>query len=279
VNELIVFGGNANLKAQTATTWTVGADWHSEDEGSLRVHVNYYNIRFSDRINDLQSAGYNVFDALPAAGVLGPQIVQLNPSAALVQQFVSSPNFVNFGADVGDIGAVVDSRSLNLSRVKSDGVDLRVEDRVELKDVALEPGIDVSNAFHLETRFTSSSPEAEMLNTIYNPTRTKIRGHLLVARREISVTAFVNYVNSYTNNLAIPPGKVASWTTFDLSATYDCDTCRALFSGFSATLGILNVLNKAPPFALNANGFAVNYDGANANPLGRFISLDATIRW
>ena len=98
VNELVVFGGNPELRAQTAKTWTIGADWNSEATNGWKAHLNYYAIDFTDRITNLQSAGYNVLYALPMAAALGPQIVRTNPSAALVQQLVSSPGFVNFGA-------------------------------------------------------------------------------------------------------------------------------------------------------------------------------------
>ena len=279
INELIVSGGSANLKPQTARTWTVGADWHPEAYPGVLAHVSYYDLRFANRINSLQQAGYNVFQAVPIASVLGPQIVQLNPPAALVQQLVASPNFVNFGADVSNIGAIIDSRELNLSRVKTDGIDLRVSDRIAIGNVTIEPGMDASTVLHLETKFTVSSPVVAMLNTIYNPTRTKVRGHLLVERAPFSVSGFVNFVSAYTNDLTSPPTGIASWTTFDLSATYACDRCGLLLPGFSATLGVLNVLNRDPPYAANGNGFAVNYDGANSSPLGRFISLDITTRW
>jgi len=279
INELIVSGGSANLKPQTARTWTVGADWHPEAFPGVLAHVSYYDLRFTNRINSLQQAGYNVFQAVPIASVLGSQIVQLNPPAALVQQLVSSPNFVNFGADVSNIGAIIDSRELNLSRVKTDGIDLRIADRIAIGNVTIEPGMDASTVLHLETQFTVSSPVVEMLNTIYNPTRTKVRGHLLVERAPFSVSGFVNFVNAYTNDLTSPSAGIASWTTLDLSATYTCDRCGLLLSWLSATLGVLNVLNRDPPYAANGNGFAVNYDGANSSPLGRFISLDITTRW
>jgi iron complex outermembrane receptor protein len=257
----------------------VGGDWKSEDDVGLRMHVDYYDIRFKNRIDNLQAAGYNEFLALPMAAILGPQIVRLNPPAALVQQLVSSPNLVNFGANLSAIGAIIDSRDLNLSEVRTDGVDLSAADRFARGHMAVEPGVDATLVFRLKTRFTSSTPAAELLNTIYNPTRTRIRGHLAVSRKPLSVVAFVNFVNSYTNNTTAAPVKIASWTTFDLSATYSCEMCCAFLPGFSATLGVLNLLNRAPPYAENGSGFAVNYDGANSNPLGRFISLGVVTRW
>lgn len=280
LNVLLTFGGNAHLKPQTATSWTVGATWNPLMNGGFRADLNYYSIRFDKRINDLEQAGYNPFFALPEAGFLGPQIVQFNPSAALVTQLESSANFVNFGAtSLSAIGAIIDSQVLNLSRVKTDGVDLRVINRMERGRTTIEPGLDATIILHLDTQFTSSTPPAEILNTIYNPPRARIRGHLFISRNPFSIAAFVNFVNSYTNNTTTPYTPISSWTTVDLSGTYSCDRCRGFLRGFSATLGILNLFNRAPPYATNGSGFAVNYDGANASPLGRFISLDFGVRW
>jgi outer membrane receptor protein involved in Fe transport len=279
VNELIEFGGNPDLKAQTATTWTVGADWQSSEATGLKAHVNYYDIRFRDRIADLQSSGYSVWTALTMANIFGPQIVTVNPPASLVQSLVSSPSLENFGANLNDIGAVIDSRSLNLSEVNTNGIDFSSAYRSEVMGWALEPGIDASYVLHLQDRFTSTSPLAEIVNTLYNPTRVRARGHMTVSRKPFSVSGFVNFVSSYKNNYVTPPVNIASWTTVDLSAAYSCETCSGILSGFTATLAATNVLNRAPPYAKNPNDFAINYDGANANPLGRFYSLEIGMRW
>jgi iron complex outermembrane recepter protein len=280
VNLLFEFGGNPHLKPQTATTWTLGTTWNSLASSGVRARINYYRIRFDNRINDLEAAGYNPSFALVEASHLGPQIVQLNPPAALVQQLESSPSFVNFGAtNLNDIGALIDARELNLSKVSTDGMDFGVADRIERGLTTFEPGVDATVIFHLNTQFTGYTPPAEVLNTLYNPTRAKVRGRVVISRAQFSVAGFVNFVNSYTNNTTIPYDRISSWTTFDLSATYSCKPCRAFLPGFTATLGMINLLNRAPPYARNGSGFAVNYDGANASPLGRFISLDLAVRW
>lgn len=279
-NVLTEFGGTANLKPQTATTWTLGTAWNSPGSTGVRARLNYYRIRFDDRINSLESAGINPFYAVPEASYLGPQIVQFNPPAALVQQLESSPAFVNFGApDPSDIGALVDAKYLNLSKVDTDGLDIGFADRLEEGRTTLEPGIDATVVFHLDTQFTSSSPPTEILNTLYNPTRTKLRGHLLVSQSAFSVEGFVNFVNAYTDNTTPPYTRISSWTTFDMTASYSCSVCAGILPDVTGTLGVLNIFNRAPPYAANGDGFAINYDGANANALGRFISLTLAIHW
>jgi outer membrane receptor protein involved in Fe transport len=44
-------------------------------------------------------------------------------------------------------------------------------------------------------------------------------------------------------------------------------------------LGVINIANKAPPFVSNGNFFAVNFDGVNANALGRYWYLQVSKKW
>ena len=281
VNELVEFGGNPDLKAQTAKTWTLGVDWDTGGPHPFRAHVNYYAIQFADRITNLQGAGYNVFYALPMAAVLGPQIVRPNPSPALVQQLVSSPAFLDFGtSNLTDFAAVIDSRELNLSSVDTRGLDLSAAYHFAIGPITLEPGIDANYILKLTNQFTSATPTVSMVNTLYNPPRVKARGHLTITDGPFDVAAFINYVSAYKNNVTagdIVP--ISAWTTIDLTSSYSCRTCQGLLRDFGVSLGVINLANRAPPFAANANGFAVNYDGANASPLGRYLFLQLTKRW
>ena len=281
VNELVVFGGNPALRAQTAKTWTIGADWDSEATNGWKAHLNYYAIDFTDRITNLQSAGYNVFYALPMASIYGPQIVRTNPSAALVQQLVSSPGFVNFGAtNLTDFAAVIDSRELNLSSVNTRGLDSAVSYRAAIGPVEIDPGLDLTYIWKLTNQFTAATPETSIVNTLYNPTRVKARGHLVLSDGAVSLATFLNYVNSYTNNVtAGEPVPISSWTTFDVTASYACTTCSGFLRDFAVSAGVINLANRAPPFAANANGYDINYDGANANPLGRYLFVQLSKHW
>jgi outer membrane receptor protein involved in Fe transport len=118
------------------------------------------------------------------------------------------------------------------------------------------------------------------VNTLYNPTRVKARGHLTATDGPFDVAAFVNYASSYKNNVTagdVVP--ISAWTTIDMTASYACQSCQGLLRDFGVSLGVINLANRAPPFAANANGFAVNYDGANASPLGRYLFVQLTKRW
>jgi iron complex outermembrane recepter protein len=215
------------------------------------------------------------------AAVLGPQIVRTNPSAALVQQLVSSPGFVNFGAtNLTNFAAVIDSRELNLSSVDTRGLDSAVSYRAAIGPLEVEPGLDLTYIWKLTNQFTAATPETSVVNTLYNPTRVKARGRLVLSEGALTLATFVNYVNSYTNNVtAGEPTPISSWTTVDLTLSYACTACSGLLRDFAVSAGAINLANRAPPFASNANGFDINYDGANASPLGRYLFVQLSKHW
>jgi outer membrane receptor protein involved in Fe transport len=51
-----------------------------------------------------------------------------------------------------------------------------------------------------------------------------------------------------------------------------------LLRGFTAALGIRNLFDEEPPVFLS-NTFGIGYDPANADALGRFVSLSLTKQW
>jgi outer membrane receptor protein involved in Fe transport len=54
---------------------------------------------------------------------------------------------------------------------------------------------------------------------------------------------------------------------------------RGPLADASILFAVTNLLNKAPPFVSNEDFAGINFDGANANALGRFLSLQLSKRW
>jgi iron complex outermembrane recepter protein len=280
INTLIVFGGNPNLTAQTAKTWTFGADWEPITMPGFRASATYYGTDFKNRIATLEGAGFNPFFVFSEASILGSQIIQFNPPTSLVQTLIASPGLVNYGADLSTgVGALIHDESLNLSVVHTSGIDFDVSYRPQLSIVDAEVGVASTYILNFNTRFTATSPTVEELDTQYNPTRLKMRARMIVAHGSFTSAAYLNYVSSYSNTNTTPYTSVASWTTFDLTGTYSCRSCEGVLKKLKATFGIINVANKNPPFVSNAAGYSVNFDGANANALGRVYSLQLTQTW
>ncbi len=277
-NILAVFGGNPDLRPEKATTWTAGLDLEPPQLPGLTAKLTYYDIVFKDQIASADGA-ICTCDVFTDAAVLGPTIVNRNPSAALIQQWISQPTYVNFyNVNPATIGAIYDARYFNLSTVKTRGLDLRVAYKAAIEGTQFETGVDGTYIFAFDDQFTNTAPVTSFLNTPYNPVDLRLRGREIVTRGPLSVGLYVNFTHAYSDNNATPEVPVASWTTADAIAIYRFGSDGPLH-GLSATFSVINLANRNPPYVGNQKGFQIDYDGANANALGRYFSLLLQKRW
>lgn len=284
--EVSVYGGNPNLKPEKARTWSAGLDCTPTGISGLQISGTYYNIHYTDRIENAETAGYEYTEAFELENILGPQIVQRNPPLSLVEQYISLGSFYNGTGlpgplDPSSVAALVYFNEQNLAEVNTSGVDFNVAYTTALLQGTLTTGIEGTYIFQFENRFLDTTPFQSIVSTPFNPVNLKFRAKLAYTRGSIQASVFANYVNSYTDNLGTTPVPVASWTTFDASVAYRAPDAAGLLKGVSIMLSALNLTNRAPPYVQNvATAYgAINFDGTNANPLGRFVSLTVGKRW
>src|SRR6185312_6262805 len=97
---LAIFGGNPDLKPEKARIWTAGVDFTPHAEPDFRASATYYDIRFTDVVTDPEFS-VDLTNVLGQEAILGPSIIQRNPSATRVQQLAASPGYANlFGIDL-----------------------------------------------------------------------------------------------------------------------------------------------------------------------------------
>jgi hypothetical protein len=276
---VIIFGANSHLTPEKARTWTIGLDYAPERPDGVRASTTYYNINYKDRIENLQGE-FNLVNAFGLESVLGPSVLARNPSQALVNQYTTIPEFQNpFGINPTATGALLDLRTRNLAVVDTSGVDIDVSYKTKQAIGDIETGIVASRALVFSNQITSEAPGTSLLNTSYNPLKWKVRGRAVFVRGDLMTALFLNYQNSYQDPGTNPPAGVASWATVDLIARYACRGCTGIVDGLETMLGVRNIANRAPPFVENAGGFGINFDGANGNVLGRYISFEIRKKW
>jgi iron complex outermembrane receptor protein len=254
------------LLPEKARTFSAGLDWTPPFAAGFKADLTYYLVRYDERITVPNGIGgvLNVL-ALEDESILGPAIVTRNPSSSLIQQYVSNPAYVNpFGVNSTTITALADYRTRNLSSQRTNGIDFELSYNAKSAFVDAETGLDGTKIFELKNQFSSSTPYISLLNTTFNPVDLRLRAREVLTRGPTTLAVFMNYTNSYTNNI-VPPAHVSSWTTIDVTATY------RVLRDLSVSVGALNIANRNPPFVLSDSGAGLDYDGANANPLGRFL--------
>jgi iron complex outermembrane receptor protein len=244
---------------------------------NLKLSTTYYDIRFSNRIQPGYQDIQNVDDALNSEAILGPTIVQRNVSPDRIQALLSSPAFFDAGLGAGPTSIVVDYRSQNVATVVTRGVDLSAAYVQELPFGNLDYGIDATRIIKFSSQATPTASTVDILNTAYNPVDWKGTARATLAVGSFRLATFVNYVNSYEDTRASVVRPVSSWTTIDLNASYHFDV-SGVMNNCDIAVGARNLMDRDPPFVQGDQFKRLNFDGNNANALGRFVYLQLSKR-
>ena len=136
-------------------------------------------------------------------------------------------------------------------------------------------------------RITPTAAALDVVDTIFRPADFRLRAGANWTLDQWTLAGFVNHVDSYTDNRQLNgPGdvEVDAWTTFDLNLTYRSGSEREnpILNNVKVALSARNLFDEAPPRIEGAaDNFArrSGYDPANADPLGRFVTLTLTKEW
>lgn len=262
---------------EEATTWTAGFDIAPPSLPGVKASLTYYDVDYKNRIG---TASEDFLRFLSNRDVFGGVIID-NPSLALVQSYFSAPTFSNpFGLAPTDIVAILDGQIRNLSAVRQRGLDFDVGYAPEFAGGILDLGIAGSHIFSIDRQLTPGAPATDVVGNYGSPAKWRLRGRLgWSSDGGFSANAFVNYIDGYTNQVVVPVEQVSSWTTVDLTLSQRIGGNEG-GRGLNLALSIVNLFDRDPPYITNrSNTSALGYDPEKANPLGRMISLQATVRW
>lgn len=276
-NALVLRGNKSDLTPEKSRSWTAGFDLSLPTAPNLSLSATYFDVRFRDRIIDPSDGLLQVFVEESTFASL----IRRNPDIEAVNAVYSDPNFVDFlGIPASDVQAIVDAQTQNLAVTRTSGIDFHVAYDLGLPLGDFTISADATYLLRNEQGITSTSPRRDILDTLNNTNSRRGRLGLSWAKGTISASAFVSYVGSYENNVIDPVRPVSSWTTTDLQVGYRTESGEGLFGGLTVSLAAQNVFDKAPPFVENFNSFfAVGYDPANADAMGRFLSLTVRKQW
>lgn len=271
---MILYGGNPDLQPEEADTWTLGVEVRPAALPGLRIGMNGFRTDFENRIG--QPALESILTALDDPS-LAPFVRTLNPAdskdLAAVQAILDLPTTAlrdQFPAS--SYGAIVDARYVNTASVQVRGADLNVDYGFTRGPDALDFGLNLTWLERFDARPTPTSPTVSQLDRPNFPVGLRGRASGSWARGPWSVSPSVNYVDAYRDLMG---KRIGSWTTADLAVRYTPD--HGPLAGIGLTFTVQNLLDRDPPFYDAPEGVA--YDPANANVLGRFVSLQLTRAW
>jgi len=276
-NALILIGNSPTLQPERATTWNAGVDFTPERWPGFKASLGYFDVDFRDRI------------AAPTGDILSilenrstfSSVINTQPSPAAIAAFYASPFFENPDAiPASAVTTLIDNRVQNIARVHQDGFDFDAGYTHTFWKIASGVGVGGTYILHIDQAVSSTAPATDVVATLGEPVRLRLRGRATAAWGPYSAAAFVNFTGAYSNLTVTPAQPVSSWTTLDMQLTYTVPIQTGWLHGVKLALDASNLLNAAPPFVINANGVsAVGYDSDNASPVGRRVALQLTKAW
>lgn len=271
---MILYGGNPDLHPEEADTWTLGFEIRPDRVPGLRIGVNGFRTDFENRIG--QPALESIMTALSDPS-LAPFVRTLDPAdsedLAAIQAILDLPTTAlrdQFPAS--SYGALVDARYVNTASVLVQGADLNVDYGFRLGADAFDLGLNLTWLERFDARPTPTSPTVSQLDRPNFPVSLRGRGSASWSRGYWSVSPSVNFVNAYAD---LTGRRIGSWTTADLAVRFTPD--QGPLAGTGLTFTVQNLFDRDPPFYDAPEGVA--YDAANANVMGRFVSLQLTKAW
>lgn len=270
--------GNASLQAETSRDWTVGGDITPPDF-PIKLSASYFDINFSNRIG---RAATNLNQYLATPSLYGSLITR-NPSAAFVtSQLANATSFTNlFGPfTTSNVAIFVDARTNNLAVVQESGIDLDLSSHVTIDSDRFDFGLNATEITALNQQVTIEAPSSNALNQVGGLVGSRLRGTVSWERGDLTAFVALNYTGG-TRNVGVTPAQhVEALTTVDAQISYavPSGTEDEFWSNTEIAIGVQNLFDQDPPIVLGQVK-GLNYDPANSDPLGRFVSLSLQKTW
>src|SRR5690606_15266854 len=139
-----------------------------------RASLSWFKIGYRDRI---ATASFDLFNFLVRRDIYGG-LVDDNPDPAIVAAYFSDPSFANtLGVTPAEIGAIVEGRTLNLSKSKVEGIDFDLRYRHPLGDAGhMWVSLGGTRLLTIDNQITDAAPAINVVGTLGNPVKLRLRG-------------------------------------------------------------------------------------------------------
>lgn len=272
----VLLFGSETLQPESARNLTAGLDYTPNSLPTTRFSLNYYRIIYSDRIIT-SPFSLNVFNN---PQIYGPLIQQF-PNDAAVAAFVAgleppqsvvdlSPGQtglagIRYGFPYGEI---------NATKERTEGLDLGTHSLVNI-DLINKLILDLNATYikEIANTFCTTCVSTDVADTYANPLKLRLRAAAGWSNTAFSVNGAVNFANAYSDTNLNPPGRIASFTTADLNASWHSSR-----TGTTLSVNVINLFNENPPLTSPAFN-RVQYDPTNADARGRILSLQVRQSW
>ncbi len=282
---LVINGGSQDLEPEKSKSFTAGIDWAPIRWPQIRGSMTYFNITYDNRIQS-QNIEATPLEAQPQLSSL----TFLNPSLDQVLPYFQTPGFQQDGAGLGPAGvtAIIDNHLENAETTVEQGVRVDGQYTYDAEELG-QWGLSFSGNYLLVDRTSIEAgfpQETNVTNTIAEPPKFRMRGGVTWQYRALTADLMLNHTSAYENTLFSPPQDIASWTTEDLTLKVNIPPkASVLWRDLNLILNIKNLADRRPPFLDIPTGdiaigrSVVPFDGTNASPVGRYVSIEIRKGW
>jgi iron complex outermembrane receptor protein len=276
---LALFGPLKDLKPETSTAWSIGADVAPPATPNLSLSATYFHIDYKGKIHP-PGAFESTFLTQEAYFA---SVITRNPTRAQIDAVCADVKLVpgSIGNCSQPLAAILDDRFHNLASVRTRGVDVTLDYAIDSARGKWAFGLNGTYMFFQDQQITPTAPVFDFANTVGNPLKLRMAAHLSWSMKGWTVLTTVNHAGAYQDPGSVPARGVDSWTTVDLNFGYRLDGGQGWLADTQCNLGVNNLFDQAPPFVNQYDQPSGNlgYDAANASLLGRQISLQIVKRW
>ena len=271
----LINGGNPQLGPEASHSYQLGAVIQPRWAPGLSLSVDYFRYTITNQIG-----------TVPINTVLGPLCYDStlpyasNPFCALITRDRTG---TNGGAVVGGV-TQVQLTSVNVAKVKVEGIDVSAEYRADLEDVIHRDWgrvllrLDGTDMYNWALQGSAGQAYTQLANNIANATpRWKANGSVVWGYDKLQLTWTTHFIGSMGSTTAFTSSQLTPFFTGDYF-THDLRAAYRLNDQIDLRGGVLNVTNEYPPFLPET--FAGTGTGSSSyDNRGRYIFVGATLRY
>ena len=258
-----IAGGNPNLKPETATTWSFGAELAPPSVPGLIASVNYFRIDYRDQIIALRGTAGLLTNPLYA------QFVQFNPSAATIAALVNSGLPINAAINQSQVTFIADGRRQNLGTSKMRGIDFSLQYAWKWGPAKFDASIMGTYILDYRAETVPGAGFTDVLDTFGFTQKFRNQADIGVAWGPVKGRLTWNHLSGYWNTTVTPKQRISNYDTVDVALGFD------VMRNITLSVDVRNAFNENPPFVDTTGG----YDPQSSNPIPRTIAVGARVKF
>jgi len=262
-----IAGGNPELEPIRSEFASAGVVWAPQNAGNWRISADFWQIKLDQRVT-----------------IFAPTLLLVNESSFPDRIVRTAPTSEDAAAGLPGQLLNMDLSRINFGRLDTHGIDFKTQWSIDSRFGRWTPSVAATWVGRYKSQDLPNAPEREHVgraNLDGTVTHWRGVGMLSWTRKRLGLSAAVRYtppyedVSPFTNE---PVGRtVPAQTLVDLQGSVDFTLSDSWLSGFRLSAGIINLFDKAPPFAVV--GYSAGYDLSQGDLRQRYFYAQLSKRF